>query len=92
MPQYCQDKIANRNNGQWGGYFGRDIWIHFHHFCYGLIYYSRASIEFDDKSRRFHAKNGITNFNYVLGRWPASSQWSQQAQMYKTQLEMMRNW
>ena len=70
---------------------GVEIFNHLHHFCYGMIYFQRASINFDVPSRRALAQAGINNFNYVLKRWPANSAWYQQAQQYKTQLEFLKD-
>lgn len=96
LPQYCQDKMRDGNRGvnkdKWIGTFGRDNWLHLHHYCYGLIYFSRASMEIDAKSRRRTVLDGIANFDYVLQRWPANFSLYQTAAMYKTQLEMMKKW
>lgn len=93
LPEYCQDKLnSSRNSQKWESYFGKDIWLHMHHYCYGMVYFSRASVEIDAQLRRRSAQQGIGDFNYVLERWPANSQFYQQAQIYKTQLEMMKNW
>jgi len=92
LPQYCQDKLnGNRNQQKWSSYFGVDNWSHFHHFCNGLIYFSQASIEIDESVQPGLINGGIGEFNYVLARWPKSFPYYQQAQMYKSQLEMMRN-
>ena len=90
LPQYCQDRLnQKRNKERWQSQFGPEVYLHIHHFCYGLIYYKRVNTEFDPKKRRLAAKSGIADFNYVLKRWPANALLYQQAQMYKAQLEFM---
>ena len=90
LPQYCQDRLnQKKNEGRWKSEFGPEIYLHIHHYCYGLIYYQRANTEFDSKKRRLAAKSGIADFNYVLQRWPANAQFYQQAEMYKAQLEFI---
>ena len=93
LPQYCQDKLnPDGDKERWVGVFGRENWLHHHHFCYGLIFFARATSELNSKRRRENAQYGIGEFNYVLGRWPANFPLHQQAQMYKQQLEMMAKW
>jgi hypothetical protein len=93
LPQYCQDKLnQNANKERWASQFGRNNWLHAHHFCYGLIQFSRASMEVNPGLRSRNAGYAISEFNYVLQRWPANFPLYQQAQMYKAQLEMMRKY
>jgi len=92
LPQYCQDKKNNVNGERWARTFGRDNYMHIHHYCNGLIYFSRANMEIDAKRRRPYISSGLNGFNYVLRLWPANFQLYPLAQMYKQQLEMMRNW
>ena len=90
LPQYCSDRLnKNRNRERWRREFGPEIHNHLHHFCYGLIQFSRASTEFDAGERRYAAKQGIGEFNYVLKRWPPTFPLYQQAQMYQEQLQFI---
>jgi hypothetical protein len=90
LPQYCQDRLIEKRNAErWRRELGPEIWEHLHHYCYALIFYSRASTEIDARKRRDAAKQGIANFNYVLKRWPPTFPLYQQAQMYNKQLQFI---
>ena len=90
LPQYCSDRLNNsRNRDRWRREFGVEIYLHLHHYCYALVFYSRASTEFDARKRRSAAKEGIGNFDYVLKRWPPNFPLYQQALIYKDQLQFI---
>lgn len=91
LPNYCQDRLSRDPNRMktWIGLFGKKKHSHLHHYCNGLIYFSRASMALNQKSRRFAIQRATSQFNYVLKRWPADFPLYQQAQMYKIQLEGM---
>lgn len=90
LPQYCQDKKFHRNNEKWSNTLGYDTWFHLHHFCNGLIFYSRASTELDGRRRLSSCSEGINEFSYVLKHWPPNSPFYQQALMYREQLEFYK--
>jgi tetratricopeptide (TPR) repeat protein len=44
----------------------RQLWLHMHHYCFGLRDYERALKHRGGKSFNFHLKSSLQNFDYVL--------------------------
>jgi len=77
LPGYCQCKMyyhhqrgqeakKSRKNQEWQIAFGSD-YAHLHHYCWGLVYLSRArSAQLKDSERKFLVQKAIGNFDYVI--------------------------
>jgi hypothetical protein len=76
LPNYCiytQDFRENVPGGddpaqtaRWNSVMG-EIFIHMHHYCYGLMKSNRANLLATDRQvRSFYWKDAIDEFNYVL--------------------------
>lgn len=94
LPPYCHARIKGNDNARklWQQRMGREGFLHMHHYCFGLNDLNRANMTFNDKNLRSYLINrGIGNFNYVLQHWPPDFPLRNQAQLYKNQLELMKN-
>lgn len=80
LPEYCMYTQLFRNHvpggndpaeiSRWHLRMG-DVFIHMHHYCYGLMHLNRATIlARDAETRRFNLNNAILEFDYVLERAP----------------------
>lgn len=89
LPQYCYARMRDDPNAKrlWEQRMGRDQFVHVHHHCMALNFMSRASAEFDPKRRKVHLQRAVSNFNYVLKRWPESFPLTAEARNYRIQAE-----
>jgi tetratricopeptide (TPR) repeat protein len=80
LPKYCiytqlfRDNVPGGNNPaeiqRWHAIMG-DIFIHMHHYCYGLMYLNRATLlARSAEIRGYNFNNAIMEFDYVLARAP----------------------
>lgn len=72
LPPYCKEKIEKKDpalNQSWANRFGKEYWLHLHHYCYGLNFINRAHRSLGDKqARNHHLKNAENNIQYMLDR------------------------
>jgi uncharacterized protein YchJ len=92
LPPYCHAKIKGDANARkmWSSQMGADIFLHIHHYCYGLNFMNRHMLILDEKERSFLAARAISNFDYVIQRWPPSFPLTIEAQKYKAQMQSFR--
>lgn len=57
----------------WESRIGKESWIHMHHYCAGLAYLHRASLETDPKARSNELKNASREAGYTYARILARS-------------------
>ena len=75
LPEYCAVRI---NKGpadkykRWQDVFGRENFIHLHHFCFGLKYERDVRKARNEREKKFVLQRAAANFNYVYKRWPPS--------------------
>ena len=92
LPRYCQDWFIQNKNGlrQWAQTLGKETNAHLGHHCNGLLFFNRATMEFQNQSeRRRLAKRAARESNYVLKRWPMSSPLYQEALANKMRSESL---
>ncbi|NKN33387.1 hypothetical protein [Marichromatium bheemlicum] len=92
LPPYCQARL-NRDRAQmdqWIGAMGKDLFTHIHHYCNGMVYFNRANAALQSDTRNALLSRAISEFNYVIKRWPTSFVLYQQAGVYKSMAEMMK--
>lgn len=81
LPKYCaftqlfRDRVPGGNDPaeiqRWQAAMG-DVFVHMHHYCYGLMWLHRASVlARDADTRRYSLANAIVEFDYVLDRAPS---------------------
>lgn len=66
---------------------GKDIYVHLHHFCTGLLYMNRFRSNSTSKHSRNYAQTAIKNFDYVLTNWPKDYALTVEARNNKSLLE-----
>ncbi len=80
LPRYCpytqlfRDHVPGANNPaeiqRWSSVLGQ-MYIHMHHYCWGLMKTYRGLIlARDEQSRRFYLNDAINEFDYVIKRAP----------------------
>jgi tetratricopeptide (TPR) repeat protein len=57
----------------WESRIGRESWVHMHHYCAGLAYLHRATLESDPKARSSALKNAAREAGYTYSRIQAQS-------------------
>lgn len=68
LPEYCQDRLANKNFKKWGTVLG-DGYNHIHHYCFALNFINRAKAKVRDVPGRKHAlQSASNNLDYVMER------------------------
>ncbi len=94
LPEYCQARLGDNQVAydSWNQRMGSNVFVHVHHYCFGLNFMSRATMEFDPKKKKYILKQAIRNFDYVLTRWPREFSLTSSAAMYRQQAEMMLTW
>lgn len=93
LPDFCQAKLAGDKEVQreWARRMGKDIYMHLHHYCHGLVHVSRAQLAFGSKHKRHYQQTAIAQFNYVLRNWPADFELTADAKLQKDRLEFQLN-
>lgn len=89
LPPYCHARIKGDDNTKkmWGAQMGNDVFVHLHHYCFGINYMNRMMFTVDSKEKAFNARRAITNFDYVIQRWPPSYPLTIEAIKYKAQVQ-----
>ncbi len=89
LPDYCAARLGEDAvlQKQWNEKVGREIFLHMHHFCYGLNYVNRLKLYPSSKHRKHYAQTAVAQFNYVLRNWPEDFPLTVEARTNKMQLE-----
>lgn len=80
LPEYCKytqlfrDRVPGGNNREmiqrWHATMG-DVFIHMHHYCWGLMHLHRAKVlARDAQARGFNYDNAVREFEYIMERTP----------------------
>lgn len=80
LPDYCKytqlfrDRVPGGNDREmirrWHSTMG-DVFIHMHHYCWGLMHLYRAKVlARDAQSRGFHYDSAVREFDYIMERTP----------------------
>jgi hypothetical protein len=90
LPPYCHARLKGDANTKkmWGNQMGNDIFVHLHHYCFGLNFMNRIMFSMDDKEKAFLAKRAASNFDYVIQRWPPSHPLAMEARQRRAQLQL----
>ncbi|MCF1181970.1 hypothetical protein L0E83_00775 [Marichromatium gracile] len=91
LPPYCQARLSGDRAAmeQWSAALGKEVHLHIHHYCYGLVYVNRANQTFEQRKRRYLLNQAISEFDYVLKRWPPTSTLYAEAQGQKALAQML---
>ena len=91
LPPYCKAKISGSKEEitMWEQRFGQEIFMHMHHFCFGLNELNRSRVDPDKTMRGYYSQRAIKEFEYVINAWPAAHQMTLKARQYKMQAEFM---
>jgi hypothetical protein len=92
MPEYCQARLGPKNDEkyqQWNHRIGPDKFEHIHHYCHGLKFLSRYRATFERQQRRSYLQQAISEFDYVLKRWPDSFALKADAKTRKAEAESL---
>lgn len=89
LPDYCKARLSGDKSSQqrWVQQFGKDNFLHFHHYCVGLNYVNRVRVSFGSKHKKHYIETALGEFKYVLRNWPEDFVLTADAKAYKTQLE-----
>lgn len=92
LPPYCKARLGGspEEKKAWDQQMGHQIFLHVHHYCFGLNSMNRARFESDKKLRSYYIERSIANFNYVIKAWPNSHPMAAQARRLKAQVEFMQ--
>jgi tetratricopeptide (TPR) repeat protein len=80
LPEYCKytqlfrDRVPGGNNREmiqrWHATMG-DVFIHMHHYCWGLMHLHRAKVlARDAQARGFNYDSAVREFEYIMERTP----------------------
>jgi hypothetical protein len=89
LPPYCHARLRGDANTKkmWSSQMGNDIFVHLHHYCFGLNFMNRMMLTVDNKEKTFLARRAATNFDYVIQRWPPSHPLTVEARQRKAQVQ-----
>jgi hypothetical protein len=89
LPPYCQARLKGDANTKkmWSRQMGSDIFVHLHHYCFGLNFMNRMMLTMDNKEKTFLARRAASNFDYVIQRWPPSHPLTVEARQRKAQVQ-----
>ncbi len=73
----------------WEQKLGRDIFFHYHHYCFALNFMNRTPLATLKKDKRYNLGRAIGNFDYVLRHWPPKAPLRPLAESGKRQAELM---
>ena len=93
LPPFCAAKYRKEGGQEekkmWQQRFGRENWIHMHHYCNALYYMNRARFEADRANKKHYLNVVVGNADYVLKRWSPQFQYTASAKNLKLQAEGM---
>lgn len=89
LPVPCQVRLSKPGTEEykyWERQMTHEIFFHLHHYCFGLFEVTKANmgIGVDEAGKKALYRDAITQFDYVLNRWPKQNPLYQEA-------ERMRN-
>lgn len=92
LPDYCRARFGSDENQRkaYEQKFGAKNFQHIHHHCIGLNLLNRVQFTFDKKLRGYYIKESISQFDYVLERWPKNFPLTAEAASGKNRAEMMQ--
>lgn len=75
---------------RWEQQLGREIFFHYHHYCFGKFEMNKAMTApgLDRSSQMALYRDAVTQFDYVLYRWPKNHPLYQESAAYKEVLLM----
>ena len=55
LPEYCQARLGKNELARenWSQRMGAKIFVHVHHYCFGMNFMSQAGREFDPKKKKY---------------------------------------
>lgn len=92
LPKYCDARIRGDEAAKrmWSDQLGAEIFVHVHHYCFGLHYLNKAKFTFDKRKKNEAINQAIGQFDYVLTRWPKSAPLHAEALRYQQQARSMK--
>jgi len=74
LPKYCYARMrgTEAESNVWKNRFGRESYIHLHHYCSGLDYLNKANMSVDPKGRKLMLTKAIKQFDYIGKHAPSS--------------------
>lgn len=84
----CQARIGKASETEykrWERELGHEIFFHYHHYCFGVFEFNKAmlGIGLDRPARMALYRDSITQFDYVLARWPKDHPLYFESSMYR---------
>ena len=93
LPPFCAAKYrkdgGKEEKAMWQQRFGRENWVHMHHYCNALYYMNRARSETDKINKKYYLGVVVNNADYVLQRWSPQFQYTASARNLKIQADGM---
>ena len=92
LSEPCQAKLKGSGPEYlaWEQQLGPDIFIHYHHYCFGLFEMNKgmAGVGLDQQDRMALFRDAVTQFDYVLARYPKDHPLAVESGVFKRMLEM----
>lgn len=73
LPPYCKEKVENLDpvaNKMWSDKFGRNNWLHMHHYCFGLNYLNRYYKAKTPQDGLAALGSALDNISYTINATP----------------------
>lgn len=87
LSEPCQARLkgSEAEYKRWEQQLGREIFFHYHHYCFGVFEMNKAmtSVSLDKSSQMALYRDAVTQFDYVLNRWPKEHPLYRESAMYK---------
>ena len=92
LPDYCRARFGSDENQRksYEQKFGAKNFAHIHHHCIGLNLLNRVQLTFDKRLRAYYLQQAVSEFNYVLTRWPKDFVLTAEAASGKNRAETMQ--
>lgn len=91
LPKYCDARLRGDQTvrEQWSQQLGHDIFLHMHHYCFGLHFLNKAKLSVDKSKKKVALSRAVSEFDYVIKRWPAGSSLRAEAMRHQQQARLM---
>lgn len=92
LPPYCHARVdgSPEERSTWSQTLGPDVFLHVHHYCFGLHFMRKAQTTMDKGQRKYLYSQAIGEFGYVIKNWPPGTAMTQKAKAYVRQAELMQ--
>jgi hypothetical protein len=92
LPKYCDARLRGDAAARqmWSERLGSEVFVHMHHYCFGLHFLNKAKFTFDKRKRNEAVQRAVGEFDYVIKNWPATTTLRADALRHQQQARSMR--